>query len=341
MIKLLESSKIKLPTVYFINKREEIKEIPIGIPFIVSDPEIEPHLIQILEFETLYQAALRSGYPFNFKQILLDNGYSDLENFGYSFNAYMEFTSSGISEDGELTDLHTFDSKSRAFKNYIKDSSVYVDVQKLKELNVFPIWLDKIEDAIHTNIHNFAIFNSNMYNKKLEGMYGGLELTSPNRNLIIIDISGSIPRGVSSTCLTLAKNLGETFYADLLITGSKSTLYPYEELYKLDITTIYEQNGMDNDQMFFKKLVSERKVYECAIVFGDNDSPCHAWRNNYNTESKTISRAEGKKLCKWEIKKLISFHTNGIKNIAAYADWFTVPTENVEKIDSWVKYLNN
>src|SRR5690606_10154781 len=109
-----------------------------------------------------------------------------------------------------------------------------------------PIWLDTIEEAVHTNIHNFAVFNSNMYNKKLEGMYGSLDLVSPDRNVIIIDISGSIPKGVSSTCLAMAKNLAETFYADLLITGSKSTIYPYETLTELNIDTIYDENGRDN-----------------------------------------------------------------------------------------------
>jgi hypothetical protein len=94
-----------------------------------------------------------------------------------------------------------------AFRKYVRDSSCYVDISKLKDLKVFPVWLDKIEDAIATNIHNFAAFNANMYNKKLEGMYGALELTAPNRNLIIIDISGSIPKNVSSTCLSLAKKL--------------------------------------------------------------------------------------------------------------------------------------
>ena len=85
-----------------------------------------------------------------------------------------------------------------------------------------------------------------MYNKKLEGMYGALDLVSPSKNLLVVDISGSIPKGVSSTLLALSKSLSETFYADLLITGSKSTLYAYEELYKLEDLNSQNTSSVDN-----------------------------------------------------------------------------------------------
>lgn len=343
-MKLLQSKKMKLPPVYFITDRAEVREIPPGVPFIYADKKQEKDLVRILEYELLYQEAVRSGFPFNFKKILKDNGYIDLEKFTYETPVYMEFTSEGIdSDDGEkLGKLKTLRENSGKFKKYMKDSSVYVDIRKLKELNVFPIWLENIEEAVHTNIHNFAVYNENMYNKKLEGMYGSLELTSPGKNLIVIDISGSIPRGVSSTTLALSKTLAESFYADILITGSKSTIYPYETLHELDINTIYDENGMDNDQAWFKKLVTrDERKYETAIVFGDNHSPCYAWSNQFNRSTRTISREDGRKMCKWEIKKLISFHTSNRKeddtHIAGYADWFE-PEETVY-IHDWVKYL--
>lgn len=340
-MKKLESKKLTLPTVYFITDRSEVKDIPIGVPFIFGDSSMEDYLVRILEYEVLYQMATKSGYPFNFKKILKDNGYTDIQDFHFYHPAYMDIATEGMIKDSaedKLEDLKTITESAGMFKEYVKDSAVYVDIQKLKDLNVFPVWLDKIEEAITTNIHNFAVFNNNMYNKKLEGMYGSLELTSPNRNLIIIDISGSIPKGVSSTTLALAKNLSETFYADLLITGSKSTLYPYELIHTLNIDTIYEENGMDNDQVWFKKLVSsEEKHYQTAIVFGDNHTPSHNWNNNFNRDSVHISREDGKKICKWKIDKLISFHTSSTTEIAGYADWFTPKT--TEHISDWVKYL--
>lgn len=341
-MKLITSKKLKLPQVYFITEKTEIKDIPIGIPFIYGEPKDEKYLVRILEYEVLYSEAIKSGYTFNFKQILVDFGFIDLQDFSFDHPVYMNYTTEDLISSMLLNNLKTEDLKtisSKLLSDYIRDSAVYVDIAKLKELNVFPIWLDKIEEAIKTNIHNFATFDNNIYNKKLDGMYGGLSLTSPDKNLIIIDISGSIPKGVSSTCLTLAKNLSESFYADILITGSKSTLYQYENLHTLNIETIYEENGMDNDQTWFKNLViGEERKYKTAIVFGDNHSPCSNWSNKFNTDTKTISREDGKKMCKWQIDKLISFHTNSVKEIAGYADWFK-PTE-VEKILDWVKYLD-
>ena len=344
-MKLLESLKFNLPKVYFVTERTEIKELPVGVPFIFGDPSVEQELIRILEYEVLYQEAIKSGFPFNFKKILEDNGYLDIENFGYSHPTYLEYVTEGMLDDDVEIDETKFTHLTDdipAFRKFIKDSTVYVDIEKLKKLNVFPVWLNDIESAVHTNIHNFAVFNNNMYNKKLEGMYGSLDLISPPRNLIVIDISGSIPKAVSSTCLALSKNLAETFYADLLITGSKSTLYHYENLHELNIETIYEENGMDNDQVWFRKLVtSDKRHYKTAIVFGDNHSPCYPWSNEFNRKSKRISRKDGQKMCEWEIDKLISFHTqrqSGERPIAGYADWFT-PKET-QHIEDWVKYLN-
>jgi hypothetical protein len=338
-MKLLTSKKFKLPVVYFITDRSSIKDLPTGVPFIYGDKHVEEHLIRLLEYEVIYNKAIESGMPFDFRILLQEAGFKDMSSYEFSHPIYMDIVSDKI--DVEEIALSDVSSKHNSGKlsDYIKDSSAYVDINVLKNLNVFPVWMNKIEEAVNTNIHNFAVFNENMYNKKLEGMYGSLDLVSPNKNLIIIDISGSIPKAVSSTCLALSKNLAESFYADLLITGSKSTLYGYENLNDLDIEAIYDENGMDNDQAYFKALLTrEKKIYKTAIVFGDNHSPSMSWSNEFNKNTCNISREDGQKMCLWEIEKLISFHTSSTEQIAGYADWFIV--DEVEKINGWVKYLN-
>lgn len=336
-MRLLESKRLNLPKVFFISNREEIKDLPIGIPFIFGDENSENYLIRMLEYEVLWQSAMKTKYPFNFKKLLKENGFIDIQDFEYSHPLYLEFTTDKfISEfeiNGELS-LPLIESQTCKLKDYVRDSSCIVDIEKLKSLNVFPVWLNQIEDAVKVNIHNYATFNSNMYNKKLDGFYGALEMTSPNRNLIIIDISGSIPKQVSSTCLTLAKNLVETFYADLMITGSITTLYPYEEIHLFDISTAYEVNGMGNESLHYRKLVtSDVRNYETVIAFGDNHSPCDLWNSKNH-----ISEEDAKKICKWNVKKLISFHTSSDKEIAGYATFFS-PLE-IEKVKNWVSYLN-
>lgn len=338
-MELLTSKKFKLPTVYFITDREEIKELPLGVPFIYGDKSVKNEMIRILEFEILYTKAVSTGLPFNFKKLLKDAGYKDLQNFWWNNTVFIDYATEEALDADYFEDKKDISKDKTLFKDFIRDSAAYVDIKKLKDLNVFPLWLDKIEDSVRTNIHNFAVYNPNMYNKKLEGMYGSLDLLTPDRNLIIIDISGSIPKAVSTTCLILAKNLAETFYADLLITGSKSTLYVYENLYTLDVTTIYEENGMDNDQVHFKQLItSEIKHYKTVIVFGDNHTWRGTWSNEYNKNTKTISLEDGKKMSKWKADHLICLHTTESNRIPGYGDCFNHKTE--EFIQNWVKYLD-
>lgn len=346
-MELLTSKKFKLPVLWFITDRKEIEEIPPGFPFIYGNEEIKDYLIRLLEYEILYFKAKQTGLPIKFDKILKENGYDDLEAFNYHFPAFFDGNNGSTErvvynpddvEDCEDIDVRAIKDDS-LFKQYVRDCAAYVDLEKLKQLNVFPIWLTKMEDAVNVNLMNFALFNPNMYNKKLDGMYGGFEFSSPNRNLICVDISSSIPKAVSTTCLIMAKNLAESFYCDIMITGSKTTLYPYEELYKLTVETAYADNGTSNEQVFFKRLVTrDVKHYQTAIFFGDNNTPCYAWTNDYDRERAVeLSIAQGQQLCKWTVEKLISFHTDGTEDIAAYASWFK-PKET-ERIADWVQYL--
>ena len=332
-MELLTSKKFKLPTLYFLTNREEIKELPIGIPFIMGNETDKAYFIQLLEWEVLYQRAIQSGLPFNWEKILKDNGYKPV--YGpQGHPVFFDYKESDVDYDkieADIIDLSSIKEDNGDFKQYINDCTAIIDTNKLKDLKVFPVWLDKIEKAIETNIHNFAIYNPNMYNKKLEGMYGALEFTSPSRNLIICDISGSMTKSIATFILLYSKTMAETFYADILVTGGISVVYPYELIHTLDVDKVYTEVGRGNEGDIFKTLLSEEKTYKTAIVFGDNDHP-----GGY--ASRNISDADGKKLCKWKIDKVISFHRTSNTDLAGYSRWFT-PKE-VEKIANWVKYLN-
>ena len=52
-MELLKSKKLDLPTVYFITDRTEIKDVPVGIPFVYGDDDIKDNMIRILEYEML------------------------------------------------------------------------------------------------------------------------------------------------------------------------------------------------------------------------------------------------------------------------------------------------
>jgi len=184
------------------------------------------------------------------------------------------------------------------------------------------------------------MYNPNLYNKKLDLVVGGIDLSTPDKNLIIIDISGSIPKSISEAILLLSKTMATQFYADLLITGSKSTLYDYTEMDKIDVKKVYRENGTDNDQTYFKNLLAEHNKYNTVICFGDNHSPCMAWSNIYNRKNSSITRAEGKKLNKWEVQNIYSFHTTSNTILSGYCDWFDVSEDRITYMENWVKYLD-
>ena len=332
-MELLQSKKFKIPKLIFISDRKEIKDISEGVPFIYGAEKDKKYFIQLLEWEVLYQRALQTGLPFNWEKLLRDNGYNPIyAPEGHPL--FFDYKESDVDYDEIITeeyDLSLIKEDNGDFGEYINDCTAVIDTNKLKELNVFPVWLDQIEKAIETNIHNFAMFNPNMYNKKLEGMYGALEFLSPNRNLIICDISGSMTKAIATFILLHSRTMAETFYCDILVTGNISVIYPYELIHTLDVDKVYTEVGRGNEGEMFKKLLSEEKHYKTAIVFGDNDHPG-------GFASKRISDVDGKKLCKWEIDKVISFHKDSNTELAGYARWFS-PKET-QHISDWVKYLN-
>lgn len=332
-MEILTSKRFKLPTLYFISDRSKIKDIPAGIPFVYGDKKDKPYFIRLLEYEVLYKKALATKLPFNWKQILKDSGFTPIEIEWHS-PLYFDYKESDKDYDGITVnnyDINSIQTNTGVFKEYINDSCAVIDIDKLKDLKRFPIWLDTIEKAVKTNIHNFILYNPLMYNKKLEGMYGGVSFESPNRNAIITDISGSMTKAIATMILLLSKTYSESFYCDLIVTGSITVVYPYELLHTLDVEAVYEEVGRGNESKYFKKIVSEYKKYNTVIVFGDNDHP-----GRYG--GKRIADIDGKKICNWEVDTLISLHKDSNTTLAGYARWFT--PKKTEHISNWVKYLN-
>lgn len=340
-MEILKSKKFKLPILYFITDREEIKDLPIGIPFIYGSEKDKNHIIRLLEYEVLFRAAKKTGLTFNFRKILEDNGFKDLKKHAWEHTTFIDVYDNQWDEDYYFNDdtddtpIKTSDLIGAApFEDYVKDAVAIVDLDTLKSLNVFPVWLNVVEDAISTNIHNFATFNFNMYNKKLEGMYGGIDLQSPNKNLLNIDISMSIPKAVGTTVMIMSKWMAETFYCDLLITGRDTIFIPYEEIQSMNIDEIYDKYGSSQECKVFRNYITtDVKHYTTCITFGDNHSVCDSWGSE-----KSISKEKGKELCKWKIEKLICFHTTDYGTIPGFADWFD-PKEVVH-IRDWVKYID-
>jgi len=338
MIKLIQSDKVQLPIVYLVETQKDLETLPLGVPFIRGKENEYNNCVQMLEFEVLWKSMIESNFKFKWKDILARHGFYNTWKYGVARSSGCpEITMSDkdwreagkvdsliIDENNEIVDCSTF----------LNEISYKVNIDVIKELKLLPSWLDDIEKAISENILNSVTYNPTLYTKKLGLPLGGVEFNTAKRNLIIIDISGSIPDGVAGTMLSIAKTLVEQFYADIVITGGKSVLYEYDKVDKLDTTKMFKELGRNNDQEYFVKLLSEPRKYKTAIVFGDNDYPGIKW----SKRDKDIEVKEGKELCKWEIDEIISFHTHDHKKIAGYGRWFN--TTNVTHIDNWVTDMN-
>lgn len=337
-MKLIQSEKgIKLPTIYFVTNIEDVIKIPIGVPFIRGTERNYKNIVRTLEFEVLLKSALATGLKFKWFDLLEEHGFRNV------LKEKLAFSEKTIGSGGELKDLEeVIEESKKTIKEFVEDApraSYIVDLEVLKNLEVIPTFLNDIEKAIEINIHNGYKFNSTIYNKKLGLPLGDTEISISKKNLIIIDISSSIPRSISSTILALAKTMATQFYADLLITGSKSTLYRYDEVDSLDTNTIYNENGEDNDQVYFRRLLEgEYERYGTAIVFGDNHSPCQSWSNSYNKGTNHIKIEQGQTLCKWEVDEIVSFHVDNNERLAGYAEWFEC--DNVTHMKNWVRYFD-
>ncbi len=326
----LKSEKLIIPLIYLIEDEKELREIPMGIPFIRGNKEDYAKYVKLLEFQILLKSAQASGLPFLWEKVLQDNGYGNDYIKAFAQSSFV------LTEKGESLGEYAQSS----VVDYLVDISYQVDIEVLKELSIIPTWFSDIETAIKENILNSITYNPNLYNKKLDLVAGGIDLSTPDKNLIIIDISGSIPKSISEAILLLSKTMATQFYADLLITGSKSTLYDYTEMDKINVKKVYQENGTDNDQTHFKKLLIEHNKYNTVISFGDNHSPCMAWSNGYNHKNDHITKEEGKKLNKWEVKSIYSFHTTSESILTGYCDWFDVPEDKITYMKNWVKYLD-
>lgn len=336
-MELLKSKKFKLPTLYFVGDREEIKKIPIGVPFIYGNNRDKSRIIRMLEYEVIWNMAIKSGFPFNFRVLLQEAGFKNVKFHDFCDSVYMDYNDSG---DYDIDSIDAIGNKlydggdNEIFAEFVEDCSVYVDLNVLKQLNVFPTWLTDIEKAIEINVHNFAIYNPYMYNKRLDGMYGSIEMSSPKRNLFIFDLSDSIPVAISTTFITLGKHLAETFYADIILTASKSIFIPYEEISSFDFEEFYTNYGRSQECIDFRNIIlKDTRNYNTVIITGDNHSPCNGWGS-----ASSISRETAQKMCNWTVEKMISLHTTSNTTRAGYGDFFKV--SDIQYISDWVKYIN-
>lgn len=161
-------------------------------------------------------------------------------------------------------------------EDYIGDMSSYVNLDVLQKLQLMPKFIGDILECVKVNVTS-PVRWSEGWNKKRGAAIGNFDRSGQLPNLIILDVSGSIPRGISATMISLIDTLRTQVSADLIITSSSSRFYPMgSEL--PDPQTIRNQFGYGNESHDFFTILTKHvkgRHYGHVFSFGDDDTPVY------------------------------------------------------------------
>lgn len=304
---------MELPPIFLVENEDDFKELPKGLPYIIGKKEELDFITVFLEFQVLIKSCLRTKVPIKWLDCLYKLGYKKTHKT-YALNSGGEFGAAS----GECTGNLSID-------DFVEDQ-YFVNFDKLADLKILPKWLEDLRASIETNIIDEVIFDPTAFNKQLGLNTGAGSLKHSLKNLLILDVSGSIPNSIVISITNLAKLMSKKFYADIIITGGISYFLDYEDVFTADIPALAAKAGRNNEGEMFKNIVKEIKEYGTCICFGDNDSP-EGYSNGigYN----------------FKIETLYSLHTESERtnNLAGYCKGFK-PKETI-KVKNWISSIEN
>jgi hypothetical protein len=306
MIQKITSRKVDLPSIWLVEDQKDWDELPRGLPRILA-PASELSFIRIfLEFQVFIRSCKKTRLPIKWTECLERLGYkSTIKQYGLSSGG--TFIGDG-SSSGEVVSLNTF----------IEDQYL-VDFDRLSELKILPKWLDDLKSAVETNIIDEVIFDPTLFNKQIGLNVGAATRKTNMKNLLILDVSGSMPDGVVKTITNLAKLMSKKFYADVIITGGKSFIVDYEQVPNKDIIDLARIAGRNNEGEMFRAIVKDPKHYGTVISFGDDDNP-------------------GELVCNFKVDTLYSLHTEkSSNNVTGYARCLKPKSVNIVK--DWLRTI--
>lgn len=229
--------------------------------------------------------------------------------------------------------LDEYDYVQSSVDNYIGDLGWYVDIEELQSLRVLPQFLDDIATAVKRNMANTAWMDG--WSKKLAYPGGNYQGGSDLPNLIILDVSGSIPSGVAGTMVTLVETLRNQANADFIITSGRSEYWKAgDKLPNPDQLARYI-GGCNECRQFYGILRKHvlGKHWGNVIVFGDWDAP-----NDRRFSNDSDSWLDDNELQSTKIECIMPFHTRD-KVMPGYGKWAAraCPKAVTEVNTSWVR----
>lgn len=314
MIKQIKSQKIQLPTIFLVETKEDYEQLPKGIPYIIGTEKDLPFIRLYLEFQVIFRSCKRTNLPIDWTK--------SLKRLGYNIDKLRKYD---LNSGGDYWDSSK-GCTTISMDEFVQDQYL-VNFDKLAELKVLPKWLDDITQSIHTNIIDEVMFDPTAFNKQLGLNVGAGAVKHNPKNLLILDVSGSIPRAVVKTTVALSKLMSKKFYADIIVTSGQSVLIDYEEVQDADIEEIARISGSGNEGEMFSKIIQKHNNYNTVIAFGDNDNP------EYYLSQYSIP-------CNMKVETVYSLHTKPKSGVTVgYARAFK-PKNPVIHVQDWIETIN-
>lgn len=213
--------------------------------------------------------------------------------------------------------------------DFCQEEISHVNVEQLQALGMLPRFMSDAADAIRVNMEDRLRWQDG-WNKRLGACVGTAGYGHEAPNLIILDISGSIPRGISYTMLQLIATLQSQTSADLIVTGSRSMFWSHDEELP-DPDWLRDSIGLSNERTMFFKILRDHvagRHFGNVISFGDWDTPFERDMSNMPRLDGTI------------VDRVVHYHTTE-KNPTGYARWCREVSPDCEEVidTSWCEVM--
>lgn len=359
----LQAAGLPLPEIYVCNTREDAAMLcDAGIPYIKTQMNdidiIKVILLRVLEekFPHIKWRKVLGIHNVKRINIIVPGGRIDQSKEKIEEPEHIDATEpdgdkdDGISMEHKVSDIaedyREFDGygytgnqiKRMSIDEFCYDAASHVNIETLQSLGFLPKFMDDAADAIRINLENRMRWQE-CWNKRLGAAVGDVTYGYDAANLIILDISGSIPEGISATMLQLIETLRMQTNAELIITGSSSMYWSNED--ELPTPQWIRQHidyGNECDEFF--KILQEHidgRHFGNVISFGDNDSPYYDW-NAWYSHRENIGKQPV--LTGVRVDRVLHYHTTYLKE-TGYARWVRMlcPDAEMEIDNTWCRVM--
>lgn len=356
----LKIGNIPLPVIYVVERNEAFRARNLGVPYIVRPKGYDDeHIVKAFLYRKLYEKFpnvdwhsklgiwrdpnLKVWVP---KVVDVSSAYRETDGGigNGAVSSSMEqsqdyrFTGGGSDEEMHCENI-TYERK--AIDDWLEDRTWDVDIDTLQKLHLLPTFLDDVATAIKRNLVGLQWMDG--WNKKLDCNLGRYDAGSEAPNLIVLDVSGSIPKGISGTMVSLIETLRTQANAALIITGRNSQYWEIGDKLPSPRQLAHLIGGCNERTQFYNILRTRvfGKHWGNVIVFGDNDAPSDARFDNLDRyRGSKIDKISDSEMASTRIDNLLAFHAYS-KRVPGYGLWAEActPKANVQIDTSWVHDL--